>query len=276
MDPRILLCFVFFCALSDLRTSRIPNTLILCGLFAALLSRSFIVWQNVHALSGEAGLPVLLRSILLPIADGLAGGILPWILFGVLAALKMFGGGDVKLLSVIGVWTGAGNCLTVSWYSLVIAAIWSVILIIRRRNLISRLNYLYRYLGALIASGKPIPYRIPRGSSRSVDGIPGSSCSADTDSPPGNNCSADADSPPGSGCSADADDPPGNNCSADTDSPPGNNSPADTDGTPGSAELPGWEDHSGEFSFALPVFLALLLHLTGISLPALFSFQVAP
>ena len=142
MDILILFPFVLSCAFSDAITQHIPNRLILCGLIGALLARGSLVCRS----------PFLL-------VDGLAGFLLPWLVIGPLAALKMFGGGDVKLLSVIGLWLGARRCLMVMWHALLIAAVWSVVLVIRRRNLIWRLSCLYRYAGKIMRSGRLFPYR---------------------------------------------------------------------------------------------------------------------
>ena len=142
MDILILFPFVLSCAFSDAITQHIPNRLILCGLIGAILARGSLVCRS----------PFLL-------VDGLAGFLLPWLVIGPLAALKMFGGGDVKLLSVIGLWLGARRCLMVMWHALLIAAVWSVVLVIRRRNLIWRLSCLYRYAGKIMRSGRLFPYR---------------------------------------------------------------------------------------------------------------------
>lgn len=155
MVVAILFPFVLTCAVSDLRTSRIPNTLILCGLSGALLSRLSLLFQGFPA---DSSLPLAL-SVLLFAADGAAGFLLPWILLGPLVLRKMLGGGDVKLLSALGLWLGAKGCLRLIWYSLLFAGAWSVLLVLRRRNLIRRLCYLYDYLVCALRSGKKVPYR---------------------------------------------------------------------------------------------------------------------
>ena len=147
MDVLIMFPFVLACAVSDLKTKRIPNTLIVCGLAGAILARTALAFGIMSP-----------SSVLLSLADGCAGFLLPWILIGPLAALKMFGGGDVKLLSVIGLWLGAPSSLLM-WYSLLAAAAWSVVLVVRKRNLSQRLNYLYRYAGHTIVTKKASPYR---------------------------------------------------------------------------------------------------------------------
>ena len=68
MGFETLFPFVLVCAVSDVRTHRIPNTLILCGLAGALLSRGFLLLQGA--------------SPAVVLADGLAGFLLPWLLFG--------------------------------------------------------------------------------------------------------------------------------------------------------------------------------------------------
>ena len=151
MHTLFLFPFTLSCALCDLKTKRIPNSLILCGLAVAFLTRIFQVFQRTNA-------PDALSCL----ADGCAGFLLPWLALGVLAALKMIGGADVKLLSVIGLQLGAVSCLRIMWHTLVIAAVWSAVLVVRRRNLAERMHYLYRYVGQVMISGKAAPYRTGR------------------------------------------------------------------------------------------------------------------
>ena len=167
MNSILLFPFVLVSAISDLRTRRIPNTLILCGLIGAVFSRFALLpdFSSAFSVCGclpGAGISPVVSSVpftISSLADGCVGFLLPWIILGPLAALKMIGGGDVKLLSVIGLQLGAAKCLSVLWYSLVISALWSFVLVIRRRNLSRRLLHFYRYLGQVIASGKVTSYR---------------------------------------------------------------------------------------------------------------------
>ena len=73
----------------------------------------------------------------------------------------MLGAGDVKLLSVIGLQLGRRGSLAMMWYSLLMAAGMSAVLVMRRGNLAQRLEYLYRYIGQAAVSGKPGSYRDP-------------------------------------------------------------------------------------------------------------------
>jgi prepilin peptidase CpaA len=73
-------------ALSDARTHRIPNRLVVAGLCAALLLRAVWGWT--------------------PLWHGVAGGAIA-LAFGLpLFLLRAFGGGDVKFLAVCGAFVG--------------------------------------------------------------------------------------------------------------------------------------------------------------------------
>lgn len=173
-DSLTILVIAAACALSDVLTGKIPNSLILCGLSCAGISRlirSICIILIAVLQRGEArillGLQWLqgLRAALVILADGAGGLVLPFFLLGVLAALKMMGGGDVKLLSVIGLQFGLRASLHVIWYSLLASAVCSVILIVRRGCLAARLHYFYAYLVEVMRAGHALPYRRPEGGS---------------------------------------------------------------------------------------------------------------
>ena len=158
MDIQILLVFVLVCAVSDLRTRLIPNTLMLCGFVWALLSRLVMAVHAIPAAS-SGSISSHVPGAVLILSDGLAGFLLPWLLLGILSALKMLGGADVKLLSVIGLQLGLKTCLLIMIYSLFIAAAFSAVIVIRRRSLMIRLTYFYRYRGNVMAGNRLTPYR---------------------------------------------------------------------------------------------------------------------
>lgn len=89
----------------DLRRRRVPNALVLCGLFAQLL------WLIAHAVSdvppgvGAQGLP----DALIAFALGL--------LFVVFWKLRLMGAGDVKYLAVLGLMLGVWPWLLVLVFS---------------------------------------------------------------------------------------------------------------------------------------------------------------
>lgn len=140
-----LLVFAAVCAASDYLTGKIPNTLICCGLLCGIVARVVLFQAGGHLL------PFLL--------DMAAGFLLPYLLLGVLVLMGMLGGGDVKLLSVIGLQLGAGGCLVMVWYSLLAAGGVSVLVVWRRKNLRRRLEYLMCYVQKVMRDGQTGPYR---------------------------------------------------------------------------------------------------------------------
>lgn len=165
-DSLTILVIAAACALSDVLTGKIPNSLILCGLSCAGMSRvvrSICIVLNALLQGSEAHALQGLRAAFAILADGAGGLVLPFLLLGVLAALKMMGGGDVKLLSVIGLQFGLRASLQIIWYSLLASAVCSVILIVRRGCLAARMHYFYAYLAAVMRAGHALPYRPPEG-----------------------------------------------------------------------------------------------------------------
>ncbi|MBQ4176868.1 MAG: prepilin peptidase, partial [Lachnospiraceae bacterium] len=105
-----LTVFIAACALSDLLTRRIPNPLIACGLLCTVASRLGMFLHSSGALQGVLQY-MSVSGVLRGLADMAAGFLLPYFLLGVLVRLKMLGGGDVKLLSVIGLHVGWRGCM---------------------------------------------------------------------------------------------------------------------------------------------------------------------
>lgn len=134
-----LLLFTMFCSLHDLRDSRIPNSAILCGLCCGLAS---VMFQ-------ESGLPERLPDRLL---DRLLGFLIPYLLFFLPYLLGMIGGGDLKLLSVTGLFLGTRMELKLILYSLFLGAALSLVILIRRKNFFSRFLYLRNYIGSMVLS----------------------------------------------------------------------------------------------------------------------------
>lgn len=139
-----LLSFVMACTLYDLRYGKIRNPWVLGGLLGGFSSKL-----------------ILHHS---PPWNCLPGFLLPYLLLGVLVLLRMMGGGDVKLLSVIGLFLGPAAAAKIILGSIVCGAIFSLLLVIRRKNLFVRLKYLHDYLISVLAETphvKIMPYRGP-------------------------------------------------------------------------------------------------------------------
>jgi len=120
MSPLRLLfmvCVVAFTAAAaavDLRTKRLPNSLTVPALVAALLFSLIAGWTRQQGLYGAG-------QYLLGALAGFAVG------FGILWVLWMIGGsggGDVKFLGALGAWLGAGSIVEV----LIVSAVLSLML----------------------------------------------------------------------------------------------------------------------------------------------------
>jgi prepilin peptidase CpaA len=100
-------------AVSDARSQRIPNRLVLAGLLLALVLRA--------------------GSGLTPLAYGLAGGAIAFVIGFPLFALRAFGGGDVKFLTVCGLFVGLPLIGKTALFSGAAGGILALIVIARRR-----------------------------------------------------------------------------------------------------------------------------------------------
>src|SRR5437867_3546861 len=91
---------------SDLRSRRIPNELVLTGLLLALGQHAAMLLAGQAPLAGEHAWS--------PLAGALAGGaaLLP------LYLLRASGAGDVKLMATVGAFVGAAAALTAALYTL--------------------------------------------------------------------------------------------------------------------------------------------------------------
>lgn len=138
-----LVPFTCFCCLQDLRSGIIPNALILGGLICGLTNRILSVLPPPSSGPGS-GLPG--PGLL---AACLPGFLLPLLLLCPLVLLRMMGGGDVKLLSVIGLFLGPGPVLKVMLRSLLVGGVVSLIMVLRQGTILFRFSYLTSYMTAI-------------------------------------------------------------------------------------------------------------------------------
>lgn len=94
----------------DLRTRRIPNTLVVVGIALGLLFQIVARMGSDHFVN-SVGAP--------GIGSALLGGLTGLALFMPFYALRTMGAGDVKLLAMVGVWLGPQH---VAW-----AALWTLL-----------------------------------------------------------------------------------------------------------------------------------------------------
>lgn len=133
--PPVLLAAVFF----DLKNRKIPNALIGGGMIIG----SAYQWS-------ANGPPGLIQFC--------AGVMIPLVLLGVLHYFRMIGAGDIKLLMTAGGFLGISQSIACVLLSFVIAAVISVIKLLRYRILGKRLRYFIQYLENYCCSGKWKPY----------------------------------------------------------------------------------------------------------------------
>lgn len=134
----MLIAFAVWCAVSDLRTNRIPNKVLAAGMFCAVI------------LSLAADGPGAFKDIFF-------GSCFPLILLP-LFCLRMIGGGDIKLLCMAGAflgWPASGRCLVLSFFA---GGILSFSLMCIRGNFFSRMFRLKTYLQECLQTGKAGPY----------------------------------------------------------------------------------------------------------------------
>jgi prepilin peptidase CpaA len=108
----VLVVFVLAAAWRDFTTQRIPNTITIAGLAAALILRA--------PLGGDV------------FVEGLAGMAFAFGAGAVLYALGGVGGGDVKLLAGVGAFLGSGEVVGALSYSAILGAVFALLTVIRR------------------------------------------------------------------------------------------------------------------------------------------------
>lgn len=118
----ILLVFGYVAALGDLREMRVPNRLV-----AAMLGIWILVMVPQLFLRTE-------KTVLLLIGSAI-GAVLSGVLFLVvyLVSRKGLGGGDVKLMTVSGLYLGVGDILPAMLYGSILAAAAGLILILAKK-----------------------------------------------------------------------------------------------------------------------------------------------
>lgn len=134
-----LLFFAAAAAFGDLKYGRIPNLLILAGLLTGCcmqLAENEIL--GAFWFLGGAGIPILTAAFLY--------------------YFRMIGGGDIKLLSLVGGFLGIEKILICMGISLLAGAFFSAILLWKKRNLKERLEYFLNYAAAMKETGKWKPY----------------------------------------------------------------------------------------------------------------------
>jgi prepilin peptidase CpaA len=115
-----LVLFTAIAAYTDLRTGLIPNRLIVVGLALALPLHAAVHFLVLRA-PGEAETTALLRAVGYYVAGVIGCGIGPLILF----RYHAMGGGDVKLLAMVGGFVGPMMGIEIQLYAFVLMALYA-------------------------------------------------------------------------------------------------------------------------------------------------------
>ena len=166
-----VLTITFACLLSDLLFGTIPNSVIATALVWGIFARfSFFIVSAATVCaadssgSGAAALNIFgscLSKVIgqkHAILTAAAGFLLPYLILGWMAAFHMIGGGDIKLLSFLGLMAGGKVCLQLIVLSFIAGAVISLFLMVKRRILFRRIVFFIRYVEAVAHSRKALPY----------------------------------------------------------------------------------------------------------------------
>jgi prepilin peptidase CpaA len=151
----ILICLVAQAAVTDLAMRKIPNVLILSGLLLALI---------LHLLAGQPWAPV---------TQWLAGCLAGFFLFLPLYLLRGMAAGDVKLMAMVGAFSGPAAALRIAVLSYLIGGVLALLLLLwsgRWRDSWRNLAQLCKPLLLRLLGVPLLP--VPLAPSVSVGGIP--------------------------------------------------------------------------------------------------------
>ena len=118
----IMLAVGYTAALTDLREKRVPNKLVL-GLAAAWL----LVLAPLALTDPQAAMTIGIRGLLGAVAAAVV------MLFVYVVSRRGLGGGDVKLMCVMGLYLGIDGTLTALLYGSVMAALTSLVLVLMKK-----------------------------------------------------------------------------------------------------------------------------------------------
>jgi prepilin peptidase CpaA len=151
----ILICLVAQAAVTDLAMRKIPNVLILSGLLLALI---------LHLLAGQPWAPV---------SQWLAGSLAGFFLFLPLYLLRGMAAGDVKLMAMVGAFSGPLAALQIAALSYLIGGAMALLLVQisgRGRDSWRNLAQICKPLLMRLAGVPLLP--VPLAPAASVGGIP--------------------------------------------------------------------------------------------------------
>lgn len=124
----IVSVLIFIAVYHDIKYRKIPNILVIIGLFLAFLKLVLSTLSVYERLDFMFGLLIPISTLFL------------------LFRIRALGAGDVKLLAMIGFMVGSQRILPIIIYSMFMAGIYGIILIFIEKDLIKRYKSLVHYI----------------------------------------------------------------------------------------------------------------------------------
>jgi prepilin peptidase CpaA len=130
-------------SVTDVRTGKIYNWLTYPAVAVGLIGHTLL-----GGLTGEGSAALGLTGSLLGLAVGFGPLLLAWFAGGI-------NGGDAKLMGVLGALTGWAFTLSAMFYGFAVAAVMSLIVMVRRRVLLRTLKRVGRFLYLSFSPNRP-------------------------------------------------------------------------------------------------------------------------
>jgi prepilin peptidase CpaA len=143
-DPRIvvLFCLLGYAVVSDVRSHRIPNRLVLSGLAFGFIYSAFVPFWGQHGFLWSLGGAAIGFGVLFPL----------WL-------LRMMGAGDVKLMAMVGSLLGVDAVPAALAATLIAGAVFSLGFAARHgklRQMLGNVGRILRIGSVAVATGAPV------------------------------------------------------------------------------------------------------------------------
>lgn len=138
----LLLGILGISMISDLKTGKVKNWIIISGLVLSLLFQV--------RFSGLKGIVIFILGIGIPV-----------MMLFLLFLFRVMGAGDIKLLSVVGGFLGPRAVFQCIVITFILGAVFALAKVLIKQNLLHRLHYLAKYSTEFIKNKKIEPYYKP-------------------------------------------------------------------------------------------------------------------
>lgn len=152
-----LLCLLTGTSWQDLRYGKVSNCWILLGIAVFLTSRLMVFIRGPSETVADFftdSIGFMLRFILVIL------------IFFVLFLFHMMGAGDIKVMALIGGYLGLSEGFRIIFYGLTASALWSLLFMIHKKNLMKRIQYFFRFMHCFFVTGEIRAYHEKGGNNR--------------------------------------------------------------------------------------------------------------